>query len=677
MSRVIIGDRYEVLMNQRLPELDLPLAQAYAINDTSNAGNTPLFVLRTSIFPPPRYEHIDNFLLLGRQCSQLRMMHLQAAENVEWPGRDYEKSFGLVYTRPTGTPLMSSLDDTFPPWSMDQIFHLFLLPLSEILEELDQRSLIHRAIRPTNLFFDEYGKQTSLLLGECLSSPYGYGQNVLFEPLSHAMADPIGRGESSISNDLFSLGVTLSFLLNGGNPCRYKSNTEIIESRLEHGTYFTYTPKNTPSNRYMEVLRGLLVDSEENRWTLKDLSSWIVNGRHSSNAPQVNKRATRPIAFNGRQNIYTTNALAYEMRSNPTAAYDLINKNHLYTWLKNSLNDNNCVHSMQDLKIITPENATNGEQLLGVLKVLDPTSPFYWNGRCFNEKAIPLYFAQSIYHNDRVDSMVNLICSPILTYFLTDNQKTTNNLDHPGDEHETHTSIAESIKTTKAFLDCHNTGGGIERSLYYFCPYLPCLSPLIRNYNCTKISELLLALDHMASHPKRPEYPLDRHMVSFIIAQDKSLQQRFILEIDSKKSQRRIVGMFKLLAELQTRAKIRQLPGLCRWFGDLSTVVLDSYKNVKWKEDLKLQIPKVVSQGNLSNMIALLDNRRAAEMDHYGHQNALNEVAFLENAIQNTISSLSSPVHYGERIGQNNAIFISAAIGFIITTSYIIFMGVL
>lgn len=672
MTRVMIDDRYEILMDQPLPDFDCPLAQAYAVNDTSNAIAFPLFALRTSIFPPPRYEHFDNFLHLGKQSTQLKLIHLQAYENIAWPGNEYKKSIALVYTRPNGKQLISNINDTFTPWSTEQILHLFLLPLHEVLEELDQRDLIHRAIRPTNLFFDESGKQSALTLGECLSSPFGYGQGILFEPLFHAISDPIGRGASSISNDLFALGATLSFLLNGGNPCRNKSNSEIIESRLEKGSYATYIPKSVPSNKYIDLLQGLLADQEENRWTIKELSSWISNGRHNSSIAQPNKRASRPISFNNNSNIYTKNALAHEMRSNPLSAYELISKNHLYTWLKNSLKDKACITMMDGLKVILPENASNSEHLLGVLRVLDPSSPFFWQGRCFTEKGIPLYFAQSIYNNDRIDSMINLICSSVLTYFITDSHKTTSNIESVGEDQETQNNITENIKTARAFLEYQDTGGGVERCLYYLCPFLPCFSPLVRNYNCTKISELLLALDHIASQPKRPEYPLDRHILSFIIARDKSLQQRFIFELDSKKSQRRIIGMFKLLAELQTRNKIKQLPGLCRWFGDLSIVVVNSFKNLKWKEDLKAEIPKVVAQGNLSAMVALLDNKKAVEIDYINHQCALNEVAYLETAIQNILKSLSSPIHYGERIGQNNAIFISAMISFIMISSYII-----
>lgn len=671
MSRPIVADQFEILTDQPLPDLNVPLAKAYAVQDVKNRTDFPLFALKTTFFPTPRYDDLDKFLLLGKQNSHLKLIHLQAAENVTWPGQNEQKCLTLIYNKPNANTLMATLEDTFSPWSHDQIQHLFLLPFFEILEALYNNDLIHRAIRPTNMFFDDQKKQSPLILGECLSSPYGYDQDFMFEPLSYALADPIGRGKSSIANDLFALATTLVFLLSGGNPCRGKTKSEIIESRLENGSFVTYVPKHLQNSRFTEALKGLLNDTEEQQWTLQELNAWLQGISKGQNISTQNRRAKRPISFNGRNDIYSTVVLAHEMRQNPVAAIDLINKNHLLTWLKNSLNDSHCLHLMDSLKVIIPDNVSKHDYLLGILKVLDSKSPFFWQGRCLTDNGIPLSFAQAIYQNDRLDGMIQFICSPILAYFLMDNRPSSPESGETTD-FEKESDMAETIKTAKAFLEYNDVGGGIERCLYYICPHLPCFSPIIKNYNCTTVQEILLALDHLALQPNRPEYPIDQHIIAFIITHEKSLQQRYIFDLNAKKIQRRVISMFKLLSELQRRSKIKKLPGLCQWFADLSEIILKNYKNIKHKNELKDKIDVIIHNGNLSAMVNIIDNKKAIEFDYISHQMVLRELDFLDSSVTNILHSFSAPIHYSEKIGQNNAMIASASIAFLSIISFII-----
>lgn len=663
MASFIVSERFEVDEVQNIAYFNTSTAKAYIANDLHQSEH-PLIALKTSIFPSPRLDDLDAFMKLGLENAQLKIMHLEYATNAFWPSDGPNcKSVILFYRRPGGQPIMSALDDVFKPWSEDQIITVFLSPMLEILTELKRLNKIHRAIRPTNIYFDHLTRHDSIVLGECLSSPYGYDQGIMFEPLSYALADPIGRGASTISNDLFALGATMAFLFYGRNPCQSMTPQQILESRIEHGTFETYCPKMKSSSKLSDVLKGLLTDDEAQRWTLKDLSSWIINGNTPSNItqPQPIKRARRPFLFNNRNDILTTTLLAQEIRQNPSQALDLIGKTELLMWTKNSLSDSQKVHKFQDLKAVIPKNAIASERLLGILQVLDPGGPFYWQGRSVTGAGLGMYFAKAVCDNDRVDSLATLLMSPVLFYYLSDAAL----VEERGDEDKAEEdSPISKFQVIKALLAHKEIGGGVERCAYFLCPTLPCLSPNIKSFNCLKITDVLIALDQIGAQSHHPDYPLDRHIISFILTREKNLHQRLFIGLDAKSSRKRLVAMFKLLAELQQRHKMPKLPGLCKWFMDLSEPVINSYRNLKWREHLNKKLLETTNSGNLMTMIRLLDNKKAVESDYIGLQEALREINYLENSVKGIVATLSNSKHYGERVGQINAMFISSLLSF-------------
>ncbi len=681
MGKFIISERFEVDEDQCLPQFNSSTSNAYAAKDLLQMDQ-PLIALRTSLFPPPRIEDLDVFMKLALENGHLKLMNLEFATNTFWGGggngnkknsdSTSSKSVVLFYHRPSGPPLMSSLNDTFKPWTDDQIITTLITPLIEILTELQYQNKIHRAIRPTNIFFDNPHRKESIVLGECLSVPYGYDQGVLFEPLTFAQADPIGRGISSISNDLFALGATISFLINGRNPCHSKSPQEIMEARIEAGTFETYCSSFKLSSKLIEPLRGLLKDEEAFRWNLKDLSNWVSTGNSPPNRTQsqAEKRSRRPFFFNNRNNIFTASLLAQEIRQNPSQALDLIGKTDLIMWVRNSLADPQKIHKFEDLNTVILKNATAPERLVGILQVLDPGSPFYWQGRSILGQGLGLSFAKAIYENDRIDSLAMLLMSPILSYYLRDSPIIENSLDETQDKAETPMEKFQIVKTL--LISQNEIGGGPERCAYFLCPTLPCLSPYIKFFNCLKVTDVLMALDQIGSQSHRPEYPLDKHIIAFILTREKNIQQRLFGSLSTKSSRKRLVVMFKILAELQHQHRIPKLPGLCKWFMDLSEPVINSYKNLKWRDHLNKKLVDVTNSGNLLAMVRLLDNKKAVELDYVGLQEALGEVHYLENSVKGIVSTLSNPQHYGERLGQTNAMFFSLLLSFGFTAVYFI-----
>lgn len=664
MASLILADRYEILTHSSLPELNTATAEAYEVRDLK-VPETKLYALKTSVFPAPRLSMIDPVFSIYQGNPPLKLVHLVHAANTTWDQGVLDRAIALIYQRP-GKPVMHSLADKFSPWSEDQVIKKLIGPLYNTLQYLRQKEISHHAINPANLFYEASGMQGDILLGECLSCPPGYRQHSIFEPLSLALADPIGRGEAHICVDLFALGVTVCFLLNGGTPVDLSNERAITFNRIEFGSFATFLPNKQISGSMSDLLRGLLVDADESRWTLKELGGWLVNGK----APQPNmgqpRKASRPILFNGKDDIYTPTILAYEMRCNPMAALEIITKKDIPMWLKNGLNDHTRVHQLEDLKAITPPQTSPSEKLIGFLQILDKGSPFFWQGKSFTGAGLGNSLANAVVRDDLLDGYTRLILSPILSYYLNDVKS--------GRDDPLGGSLGDKISIIRNIMEYRGMGGGIESCLYSLCQHMPCLSPNLKSYNALNISDILAGLNLIGMGTNRPDQIIDRHISAFIAVHEPTIPHVFFHSMDTTNKLKKHIAIVKLLAELQRRCRLNQLPGLAKWVVELGIPLLSQYKNIYLRQSLEKRLLDLIEEGNLKPIAKLLDNRKLLEADQAGMQKAQSEAGYIDKKVRALVSSLNSEEHYSQNIGYNNAMILSTVLSLGFTLFYIFAM---
>ena len=80
------------------------------------------------------------------------------------------------------------------------------------------------------------------------------------------MAEPSARSRGGVADDLYSLGVCVIFLLLGRNPVHELSTAEIVERKINQGSYAVLTSGARIQMNMMELLRGLLSDDPRERW---------------------------------------------------------------------------------------------------------------------------------------------------------------------------------------------------------------------------------------------------------------------------------------------------------------------------------------------------------------------------------------------------------------------------
>ncbi|WP_010297728.1 hypothetical protein [Candidatus Odyssella thessalonicensis] len=665
MSRYTIADVYEVYLDQPLKEFETETVRAFACKDLRQP-ELSLVCLKTSVFPPPRIQLFDKFLSLSKAFPTASFMTLQHYGNEYLSSTRDSKSMVLIYQRPNGNRVISDLHQHFTPWTEEEIIERLVKPVNDGLTLLGQYGLAHQCVLPTNMYLPAGDKLPRIKLGDCLASPPGLYQHPFFEPIEYAMTEPIAKGEAAPTNDLFALGATVAYLANGGFPTDIDFS-KLAAQRIELGTLAAYAPKTQQSGRIYELLRGLLQDNKEHRWGPAEIGQWLTAGRPTAAISPPPRRASRPLSFNGKEDVYTINTLFVEMVNAPLSALELMNKNVLPMWLKNGLNDNHRMHQLDDLNALLVRDSTANERLMGVLQILYPGSPLFWQGKFYAFNGLGMVFCDTVLRNDNYDSLTALLSSSILPYYMnTDNAK-----DLLNNEESTTFNYGKALLSAKTFLNYAGVGGGVERAIYHMSPFLPCLSPIVRQQNVYSVPELLHALDDIGHRTNKPELPVDRHIIAFIFSKETALKQSTLNNLSSSSQQKNVRGILRLLAELQNRTRIKQLTGLCKWFGEISEPVVESFKNQKYKSLLRRKLQTAIESGNLSGLIKLLDNHKAIESDIQGLRAANLEVSFIDKTVQTILKTAATPKHYSETIGQNNAMIMAAALSFAASGIYI------
>jgi eukaryotic-like serine/threonine-protein kinase len=178
------------------------------------------------------------------------------------------------------------------PWLEAELLECVLRPVAHVLEHLEERSMTHRGIRLDNVFQAAPGQP--VVLGCAWTLPPAMAQPGLFEPTYSAMCLPTGRGEGSIADDVYALGVLLLCLALGRVPLAQLDETAILRRKLELGTYAAVAGDERLPPIIGDLVRGMLAEDPEHRPTpmlLLDPAS--ARGRRVAARPP--RRAQRSI----------------------------------------------------------------------------------------------------------------------------------------------------------------------------------------------------------------------------------------------------------------------------------------------------------------------------------------------------------------------------------------------
>ena len=626
-SVVPLGNRAEIYPSSPLPSFNTAGGPAFAARIAGDV-NSNLIAILCNTGLPPRADALASM----RNIDHPALLRLAESGIVAWP--DNMRYFAIAYQRPSAPRFKESFDEPHTPLSEDNINTYFFTPLVGALSELMRTGTVHNGIRPTNIFW-RIGGGTPPQLGDCISSPAGLGQPVLFETIERAMATPMGRGAGSHADDCYAFGVTMALLILGQNPLRGLDDRAIIQAKIERGTFGALIGNTRLSHTHSEFLRGLLTDEPRQRWTGTDLEQWLGGRRLTPKNTESGRRASRALEFAGKD-YWQVRPLADALPAKVSEAARIVENGNLDKWLRRSLGDEERAENLNEAKASLQEigKTSHGEDQLVARTciALDPLAPIRYRGIAVMPEGIATMLIHAITTGGDLQSLSEIISSQLVPFWVNMQRDLKTSL----------VPLSQQFERMRGLLEKTSFGNGVERVIYELTPGLPCLSPILRAYYVTSPKAMLPALEQVAGQANRPREPMDRHIASFLIVQERRSEALFEAMTAPETSPRKGIALLKLFSEIQYRYGPDALPNMAQWLMPFLDASVRRYLSKPLREKMQQQLREAAVRGNLGVLLRLVDDPERIERDRQQflaarllYLGTLKEIAVIEGRLAN------------------------------------------
>lgn len=598
-------------------------------------------------FAGVKYEKINNGHLLKMWASGV----------VRVP-QDKAESFCFVFDD-VGIPLVPSQEYNKAhalSSKTETVLQNMVVPISAVLKDLYNKDLIHGEIWPGNMY-SQSGKTTErIVLGECLSAPSGFLLPTLYHTAERAISDPMGRGLGTRADDMYAFGVSLAVALRGDDPLGGATQEQIIEQKLDKGSYATLIGSERFSGPMLELLRGLLHDDPEQRWTLDDVEEWIDGRRLSPKQAIKRVKANRPIVFNDVK--YTRpELLAKDLIKNPAAALRLIENKDLIQWLDRAIEDKTLKSAVEDtMKEMT--SLSGGADYVHQLIVYISTAlfneiPVRYKDLSFNPTAFGKMMSSASMKEIDIKNYTEILRHSFMIRVIREKK-----------------SIVESSSLVAKFDSCRNfiaqtfVGGGVERCLYLLDPESHCLSPMLKEHYVISSGGVMRALEKICES-STPKNLVDRHIAAFLSVKDKKNIDPYFGELRASDPHIKKLGQLRVLATIQKRLSLEPFPAIAEWISNNTQEVYAKLKDKNAIDKLKKKVNKIKKTGDLSSLVHLYDNPALYQTDMEGFENAKRVYKGLNKEKVELETRLKNKKDYGQHTGRQIASTVSVIIAMV------------
>jgi hypothetical protein len=642
---VALGNRFQIYPSTPIAEMSSASVRAFAASDTRDPG-----VARVALVCgpelPARLEGAKGMKSIDRPG----LLRLYDFGLVDWPGAS-GKRLVLIYDFPEGGPLWSATGPR-DPWTPPKLVSHLLNPISNALAEMFLRNVPHRSVRPQNLFWLDQAR-TRVVLGPCLAVPPGYEQPAAFETIECAMADPEARGEATRANDMFALGMTLMSFAQGSLPAGLDPE-EAISRRVERGSFDTYCDMNKIPAVLMEVLRGLTNDWEGDRWTIEMLRGWIDGKRQQSTqtAPPLLRAATG-YKFGGRD-YKNPRDLAHGLGKRWESAARELRTGNVAMWVRNTLGDQK-LHDRIVAAIKEPTGDPNptfndATIVARVSILLDPMAPIRFRGHSITLDGMGTALAAAMRKPGMGPIFADIIRARLPGAWAHFHKMAGGKNGPPNG----------FVERLSKWIDDPAPGNGIERCLYELNPNLPCFSEMAAGLWVSEPDQVLEALEASAGANRKP---IDRHIAAFLAvhAGAEPGQIKALMNPDHVDMQGGL-SIVRLLADLQEKFGPPSVPKLTAWCAGLVRQFVDGLKHLPLRAAQLAQLNKVSEDGDLKQLLELVDNEKMREVDSWGYDAAREAYAACEAEIVEIRNGAQARAQYAKRTGKETAALTAASL---------------
>ncbi len=630
----VIAERYIIHPDEPLPEFNSPHAHAFSASDLQDSQSYLFALVSTQNL----LHRIDVLSAMRTLPAEYVLCPINWGA-VKWPDQDH-LIFAAVFKRPRGGRVVSSLDTRIRSVRADELTTRYITPIMVALRSFASRDIPYRALRPDNLFFDDQEGQ-SIIVGENFMAPPGFDQPSMFETIPNAMCHPYSRSRGSLDDDLYALGVTILFFYLGKRPGGGMSDEDILTAKAEYGSYAALTARQHVIREVKEIVQGLVVDDPLERWGIQDVQAWLDGRRGAPLQPPQILRSSRPVRLN-QKSYFSCASLAHGIFLNWEAVPPLIQNGDIQYWFSSSFAGTSrevifdSVLGNQELGAAL----VNKDTLLSNLCIaLDPDGPLRFKELSFMLDSLGSVLIDAHEDPQKIKIFRQLMMSDAPLNWIAYHATTGVDL----------VSASKDMQKIQTYLGKETYGHGFLRCLYEFNESLHCMSPLLKNHFVIQGEELLEALEEAAADFQTGTLPIDKHIAAFISARFfDNLDSHFEWLSNSNDPGEITLAIMRILAVLQWKTGPRHTPNLAKWIGELMPPLVLQYYNRRTREELRKQIPKVIKNGSLVDMLNLIDDPNKRQQDLSGYESAFiefseaaHEIAFLNECLQEENPNLS------------------------------------
>ena len=597
-----LDDRFEIGPQQPVPEFASVTAMAFAAKDRSEPATELIaYVCQTGL--PPRWDIAASLKAMGNPSAMTLVHH----GIVDWPV-DNARHPVFLFTRPSGSRVVKSLQHKRDPMGADQVVRTVTLPLARVLEDLRTRCVFHGAINPVNMFLAEDDGTAKVQLGECVTAPPGYSQPMAFETIERGMTDPTGRGPGSEADDIYALGVTILFMLLGHAPAGHLDDETLLAQKQAKGSFQALIADARLPVSAVELPRGLLADDPADRWTLADLDNRLGGRRTSVKQSQAPLRAARPIAFDDGE-YWTTRSLSVAMAKNFVEADRLVESGELSSWAKRSLDDESTTNHIAEAQRTAStgrSGSIEARRVSRVLMALDPPAPIRYKDRAIMPAGVGDAIAETMARGGSPQVLAEIISAQLPLFWFNLKERFLPDF----------VSMTTMFDRCQSFLDTDRPGFGIERCLYELNPSMPCASPLVERFYVSDLVSLMDALEKVAAGPERPSTPIDRHILAFILCRrGRSIEKLKMALAGDPRTAEYALSVLDFFVDLQTHTRVAKLPRLCDWVASLLEPAIKKLHSRTLRKKVRETILRQAQTGQFRNIQSIIANPGLQQRD--------------------------------------------------------------
>ncbi len=600
--------RFRLDTGKALAYFDTPTGSAFVVHDGEEPSRD-LYGLVHDPYVPTRPQVYDS--LIRTPFKFIAHPVSQGVMTVPVEDGPPAERLVTVFEAPPGVPLV--MGAVRVPVQESFIRGPFLRSVLSILARMHAEGLAHRNIRPQNIFFSG-DESLGVSLGECCSAPAGSAQPSWYETLLRSDCHVMGRGEGSVEDDIYALGMTILELSTGRSLVKPDvTEDQIYEGRARRSSFDFFVREGELSLSLNYLLRGLLADNPKERWSLEDVARW-VDGQAPKRLPADKIWSlSRPTAFGGKS-YSDRRLLARALSRNVTAGAEFLRQMETRIWVQHSIPYQEFPEELErTIDVKSGDGNTQKQDSVEVARFcayLDPYGPMRYNGLTLSYDSFPCMLAYSFKEEERnnltqLDQMLGAdIPFSLMQVAVFENEGLKMRM-------KRWQSRSEVVKSRAL-------GQGIERVLYDMNPDQPCLCPRFATKWITTVRGAILAIETDLGTGGNTRV-FDRHFTAFCASKAKPLARIFLAMSSSDMPQGRSgVALMEAMGALQHHLKLGRLPNWSRALNEAMKQSVRALHNTQRKSRLEKRLGEIVSAGDIKMIVDAMDLPAEEHLDRTG-----------------------------------------------------------